>query len=103
VLHPGFVNTNFGEGNRIARFFFRLLGVFAKSPEEGAETPIYLASSDEVEGINGKYWKNSEITESTDDSYDREKQERLWRTTEEMLDISWDKKLPHGNEEAEEP
>src|SRR5437868_4365874 len=57
-LHPGFVNSRFGNNNpglvglgtRIAK------QLFAISPERGAETPVYLASSPEVEGKTGGYY-----------------------------------------------
>jgi hypothetical protein len=37
----------------------KLIGFFARSPEQGAETSIYLASSPEVKGVSGKYFTDS--------------------------------------------
>lgn len=56
-LHPGFVATRFGgdAGGPIS-FFLPLAKLFALSPEKGAETLVYLASSPDVEGISGKYF-----------------------------------------------
>ena len=35
-----------------------LMTPFTKTPVQGSQTSIYLASSPEVEGISGKYWDN---------------------------------------------
>src|SRR2546425_8338226 len=57
-LHPGFVATHFGQRDLwpIARTAAKLVLFFGISPEEGAKTSIYLASSPDVEGITGKYF-----------------------------------------------
>ena len=56
-LHPGFVATRFGDqsGGMISNFV-RLAKFFAISPEEGAKTIVYLASSSEVAGVTGQYF-----------------------------------------------
>jgi retinol dehydrogenase 12 len=55
-LHPGFVATHFGDqsGGLISHLVW-LAKFFAKSPAEGAETMIYLASSPEVAETTGQY------------------------------------------------
>jgi hypothetical protein len=57
LLHPGFVATRFGDqsGGMISNFV-RLAKFFAISPEEGAKTIVYLASSSEVAGVTGQYF-----------------------------------------------
>ena len=56
-LHPGFVATRFGDesGGLISRFV-GLAKLFAISPEQGAETIVYLASSPAVAETTGKYF-----------------------------------------------
>src|SRR5215471_17629215 len=56
-LHPGFVDTRFGDesGGMLSRGV-RLAKTFAISPEKGAETLVYLASSPEVTDSNGLYF-----------------------------------------------
>ena len=55
TLHPGIVATRFGRDNPgLVGRFIRLSNLFAISPERGAQTIIYLASSASVEGITGK-------------------------------------------------
>lgn len=65
-LHPGFVATRFGDqsGGLISRFV-GLAKLFAISPEKGAETIIYLASSAAVTETTGEYfYKSRPITPS---------------------------------------
>jgi len=89
ALHPGFVNTNFArEGNSPLRFLMPLMQLFARSPEEGAETVIYLASSPEVKGVTGKYYKDKEPVKSSPTSYQSEPAEKLWERSEEI--VGWD-------------
>jgi len=89
-LHPGFVATNLGSGNRIPvkpfMALFRLTGR-AISVRDGADTPIYLASSPEVEGISGKYFDNRHEKMSSPQSYDEEAQERLFSVSESMVGL----------------
>lgn len=87
-LHPGFVVSNFGSGNAIpVRPFMMVARPFGKSPEQGARTPIYLASSPEVEGVSGKYFVNRREARSSSRSYEEDVQERLWRVSEEMTGL----------------
>ena len=87
-LHPGFVATSLGSGNRIPvkpfMWLFRLTGR-AISVRSGAETPIYLATSPDVEGVHGKYFDNSREKMSSPPSYDEDAQERLWQVSEDLV------------------
>src|SRR5436309_5174499 len=60
-LHPGFVATHFGQRDAgpAFRLLVKLIGGFGASPEKGAKTSIYLASSSDVEGVTGKYFVKS--------------------------------------------
>ncbi len=78
-LHPGFVATNFGVSN--GGFFkpiFKLFQIGAISPDKGAATSIYLASSPEVEGISGKYFDQKKPVASSKISYDADIARQLW-------------------------
>ena len=71
ALHPGFVASDM---YRSSGGFIKLLGpvinLFAVSPEAGAETSIFVASSPEVEGVTGKYFVKKQAVASADASYD---------------------------------
>jgi len=53
--------------------------VFMKSPEQGADTSVYLASSPEVEGVTGDYFFRRKPRESTAQTRNRELAGRLWK------------------------
>jgi len=87
-LHPGFVNTSIGKDHWLVGPLLSIIHfLFAISPEEGAETPIYLASSPEVEGVSGKYCIDEEPVRSSPGSYDEEAARRLWEFSEEMTGL----------------
>jgi retinol dehydrogenase-12 len=73
VLHPGFVATGFGRNNGTwLDLGMRLAHLFAISPEKGAETIVYLASSPQLIGVTGKYWEKGREVASSKPSYDQE-------------------------------
>ena len=80
VLHPGTVNTGFGSGtkNPLINLAFGIIRRFSLTPEQGADTIIYLATSPEVEGVNGKYFEKRKARSSSQVSYDQNAQKRLW-------------------------
>jgi len=89
-LHPGVVATNIivdrqtGLGSLTAR----LMKHFFISPEQGAETAIYLATSPEVQGVSGQYFRRKQPIESSQLSYDLETAVRLWDLSERMAGLS---------------
>ncbi len=58
-----------------------------KSTQQGAETVIYLASSPEVKGITGKYFKNNKAVKSSKDSYNAHLARKLWQFSEEQTGL----------------
>ncbi len=79
-LHPGVIRT------KLLREGF---GIYpGDTPEKGAKTSVYLASSPEVEGVSGKYFKNQRPARSSPISYDRTLQEKLWKISEKLTGIS---------------
>jgi NAD(P)-dependent dehydrogenase (short-subunit alcohol dehydrogenase family) len=79
-LHPGVVSTSLmkPKGNLAAKVVMALMQPFLTSPEKGAATSLYLASSPEVEGVSGKYFIKCKVKPSSPVSYDEALQERLW-------------------------
>jgi NAD(P)-dependent dehydrogenase (short-subunit alcohol dehydrogenase family) len=89
ALHPGFVATNIGQTGLppIARAAARLVLRRGITPEEGANTSIYLASSPEVEGVTGKYFARSAPRRSVEISYDEALQRQLWEVSERLVGL----------------
>jgi retinol dehydrogenase 12 len=81
AVHPGFVNTNF---QRAAGLDMR--GTLTS--EEGADTQIWLATSDEVEDITGKYFVRRQETQSSPASHDTAAARRLWDVSAQMVGVS---------------
>ena len=60
---------------------------FLISPERGADTAIYLASSSEVEGKSGKYFAKRKEVKVSGIANDQDAAVRLWRLSEELTGI----------------
>jgi retinol dehydrogenase-14 len=89
VLHPGVTSTGFGSED-MARGWGPLIALvrpFMKSPERGAETPIYLASSPEAEGVTGRYFANRKPKKSHASSYDAATTGRLWDVSADLVGL----------------
>lgn len=81
---PGMTATNLGRYmSPAAQWFFR---VFGRSPEKGARTGVYLASSPEVEGVTGKYFADCRERMSSKVSYDEDIARRLWKVSDTFAD-----------------
>jgi retinol dehydrogenase-12 len=88
-MHPGFVRTSFGRDmGLISRSLFNLVARFARSPEKGAETLVYLASSTAVEGVSGGYYIDCGPATPSAAAQDDEAAERLWRVSENLVGIA---------------
>jgi len=78
-LHPGVVNTRFAnDGHGALYHVFRVVKTFALSPEKGAATTIYLASSPDVAGVTGEYFKKCARATPTKEAQDDDAARRLW-------------------------
>jgi NAD(P)-dependent dehydrogenase (short-subunit alcohol dehydrogenase family) len=85
-LHPGFVNSRFADNNPHiigigARVLKQLRGI---SPERGAETPVYLASSPQVEGQSGGYYYECTPSTPSREAQDNEAARRLWEESAKL-------------------
>jgi retinol dehydrogenase-14 len=88
-LHPGAgVRTNFGSGvSGVFGVMVRALGPLMISPEKGAETSVYLASSPEVKGVSGRYFVKKAEARSSEMSYDERIARRLWEVSAELTKV----------------
>ena len=90
VLHPGVVRTAFGAEDpaRFYKILTPLARPFMKSPENGAATSIYLASSPDVQGVTGQYFANRKPKTSAKRSYDTAAAARLWQISEQLVGLA---------------
>ena len=84
-LHPGFVATRFGDqsGGLISRFI-GLAKLFAISPEKGAETLVYLASSSDVAETTGAYFYKCRPITPSQAALDDRAAMLLWERSEAL-------------------
>jgi NAD(P)-dependent dehydrogenase (short-subunit alcohol dehydrogenase family) len=88
-LHPGGVNTGWGRNAKgLLRMGITLFRRFLLTPEQGAQTSIYLASSAEVEGITGGYFIKCKPVRSISSSYDLDLADKLWDVSEKLTGLS---------------
>ncbi len=90
VLYPGFTATNLGKnsGSLRSSIMFKMVRPMQQSVKKGAETSIYLASSDEASGITGKCFEKKKEELTCPASYDEDLQRRLWIKTERLLGLA---------------
>jgi NAD(P)-dependent dehydrogenase (short-subunit alcohol dehydrogenase family) len=87
-LHPGVIASGFGSTyGGVAKVLARVASPFLATPEEGARTSVYLASSPEVEGVTGKYFDKCKERRPTAEALEAGSPERLWAISEELTGL----------------
>jgi len=87
-LHPGFVATRIGNGSGgFLSHAARLAKTFAISPEKGAQTLVYLASSPDVGGVSGEYFYKCRPATPTAEARDDASAQRLWAESAKLARI----------------
>lgn len=83
-LHPGSVGTNFGQdGDKgfLINLVFKLAklaGPLGTTPEQGAATSVYLATSDEVVGVRDKYFVKQKEAKTDERYYSPANEQKVW-------------------------
>jgi len=90
AVNPGLVHTNICmDSGWLIRTAKRIMDRFsAMTPEEGADTGVWLASSSDVDGVTGRYFQRRHAVRSSRASYDVAAQQRLWHISEELTGLS---------------
>jgi NAD(P)-dependent dehydrogenase (short-subunit alcohol dehydrogenase family) len=87
-LHPGTVRTGYGADGDAKGFLalgIKIAKPFFLSPQKGARTSVYLASSPEVAGISGKYFVKCKPRNPRRQGQDAEGARRLWDVSEALI------------------
>jgi hypothetical protein len=79
------VATDFGDVGGLVQFGWTFMKPFGISPEQGAQTPIYCATSPAIVGVTGEYFRECLPASTNPLVQDAALRKRLWETTEEML------------------
>jgi len=87
--HPGMVRTRFGREARLPMRAAVTLGrPFMLSPQRGASTIVYLATSPEVARASGGYYVKRQRREPSAAARDDATAQRLWQLSEELTGLS---------------
>jgi NAD(P)-dependent dehydrogenase (short-subunit alcohol dehydrogenase family) len=87
-LHPGTVNSGFGrDGSRVLRLGLDLGRRFLRTPGQGADTVVYLASSPDVEGATGGYYIRRKLRAPSRAAQDQATARRLWEISVELTGL----------------
>jgi NAD(P)-dependent dehydrogenase (short-subunit alcohol dehydrogenase family) len=81
TLHPGAVATNFGVQSNLGsllNFVSKLARPFFKSVEQGADTLIYMATTDEIAGVSGRYFIDRKPAKVSSKYYTAENEKIIW-------------------------
>ncbi|XP_049862839.1 retinol dehydrogenase 14-like isoform X3 [Schistocerca gregaria] len=93
-LHPGIVKTDIFR--RLPRFIMLtinyLFGQFGKTAYEGAQTSIYLAVSEDVEGVTGKYFADCKEAQTSSSAQDEELARKIWIKSEILVGLKPEEK-----------
>ncbi len=93
-LHPGTVRTGYGADGDTKGFLaigIKIGAPFFMSPEKGARTSVYLASSPEVAQVSGQYFAKSAAKTPKRQARDADAGRRLWAVSEELVGITPDR------------
>jgi NAD(P)-dependent dehydrogenase (short-subunit alcohol dehydrogenase family) len=90
AVHPGYVDSRFGKDGDTRLDSLMGIGakLFAISPEQGARTSIYLASSPDVEGATGVYWYKCTPAKMSKAARDDAAARRLWTESEALINAA---------------
>ncbi len=88
-LHPGTIVSNLGiyKDKKIINVLTNQLKWIFASPEKGAQTSIYLATSPDVATTSGSYFNKKKAIKSSEKSHNQLLAKKLWDYTEELLNL----------------
>lgn len=78
AVHPGVIRTNLGDSSGIFGSLLRLMKRTLKEPEYGAQAPVWLATSSDVEKVNGKYFDRFTQKPYAKNAMDASLRESIW-------------------------
>jgi NAD(P)-dependent dehydrogenase (short-subunit alcohol dehydrogenase family) len=91
AVHPGHVATNIWNmwpGKWYQALLFRIIRMFARSPEEAARNGVFLATADEVKGVTGTYFDDRKPQVLSPACQDVTLRKRLWALSEKLTGLA---------------
>ncbi|KAA1187452.1 Fatty acyl-CoA reductase [compost metagenome] len=89
-VHPGAVGTNIGVNREtgFGKSILKLLSYFFLTPEQGADTAIYLATESDLQEVTGQYYYRRKNQELTPRAQNKQEAQRLWQWSQEQVGLS---------------
>jgi retinol dehydrogenase 12 len=88
-LHPGTVRTHFGDtGAGWLRLGLAVGGAFLRTPESGAATTVFLASSPAVGDRSGGYYVSGRLRRPSRAARDEDRASRLWNISADLTALT---------------
>ncbi|WIY60544.1 SDR family oxidoreductase [Bacillus arachidis] len=85
---PGLVATNFNQDNGLAaRLTMAVMKPFSRTPEEGAETLVWLAETTDIIDHSGYYYADRQVERPSEVALDMDAAKRLWDISEEQTHL----------------
>ena len=86
-VHPGAVSTGLGTQNKtvFSRILPFVLKPFFKTPEQGAQTTLYVALAEDLNGVTGRYFADCKQARPKPWAQDEAAAQKLWQLSEAMI------------------
>jgi NAD(P)-dependent dehydrogenase (short-subunit alcohol dehydrogenase family) len=85
--HPGVVRTRFGHDNPMYAFFYRVAPLL-RTPEQGADTMVWLATAPAADITNGGYYQRRQLRSPARNAADRRLAAQLWEASLEAVGLT---------------
>ncbi|WMJ74563.1 SDR family oxidoreductase [Cytophagaceae bacterium ABcell3] len=90
AVHPGVVKTGFAlESNSVMKLLFTLGRPFLLTPEQGAQTNIFLATAPDINKLSGEYFAKKKPASVKKTYCTQENANKLWDISEKLTNVKW--------------
>ena len=93
AVHLGAVATNLGNVGGVLQFAWLVMKPFLITPQEGADTPLWVATSPLLVDATGNYYKKRTLTPMNPQAQRLSLREMVWRRTCELAGVPHDARL----------
>jgi NAD(P)-dependent dehydrogenase (short-subunit alcohol dehydrogenase family) len=89
AVHPGIVSTSLGGrgGSVVVRAATKFGTRWMRTPEEGADTIVWLATDPTIDSSDGIYFSDRAVERTTRFATDNEQSDRLWHASEALVGL----------------
>lgn len=90
AVHPGLVSTSFGGrgGSIVVRAATKFGTPWMRTPQEGADTLVWLATEPDIDSADGIYFSDRELEKTSRFAKDDEQADRLWQASQSLVGLA---------------